>query len=462
MGMLGNAPYAGVVGAAQLGNDAPAGVSDKANTSTGAFDIPSGTTAQRPSNPSIGYVRFNTDFDCMENFTSVGWLKVSVPVPILLSITGTVYSGLSTNLTLSGSNFGTGAGVVRFTSGGTLKDVPVTPTSTTSIAVAVPSEITSLGAGSSVDIKFTNSDGGISGAVSKTSVGLPTGGDVVVSGSYRYHVFKSSSSLSVPSSFAATASVLCVAGGGGGAGGNGGSGGGGAGGVTNGSLSISVGSYSVTVGAAGAGGQAQGVTGSNGTNSAVSGVTTAIGGGGGGGWNTNGGGASGGSGGGAGGQNNTAGSGTSGQGNNGGTSATPSSPYYTGGGGGGAGAVGGQGNSTQPGNGGAGTTTYSAWLTAIASAMSGVSGWATAVASGYIAGGGAGGSEISSMGGQGAGGGAGGGGNRGAGQTGSYGPTAGITNTGGGGGSAGMYTGSYVLGANGGSGLVVIRYPLPT
>ena len=38
----------------------PAAVSDTANTSTGAFDIPSGTTAQRPGSPNSGYTRFNT------------------------------------------------------------------------------------------------------------------------------------------------------------------------------------------------------------------------------------------------------------------------------------------------------------------------------------------------------------------------------------------------------------------
>ena len=39
----------------------PANVSDQANASTGYFDLPAGTTAQRPGSPGSGMVRFNTD-----------------------------------------------------------------------------------------------------------------------------------------------------------------------------------------------------------------------------------------------------------------------------------------------------------------------------------------------------------------------------------------------------------------
>ena len=61
----------GAVTTAKLANNAvtddkstitvsPAAISDQANTSTGYFDIPSGTTAQRPSSPNSGYIRLNT------------------------------------------------------------------------------------------------------------------------------------------------------------------------------------------------------------------------------------------------------------------------------------------------------------------------------------------------------------------------------------------------------------------
>ena len=52
----------------------PAAISDTANTSTGAFDIPSGTTAQRPtSGISSGYTRYNTTENWVEVYTGSAW-----------------------------------------------------------------------------------------------------------------------------------------------------------------------------------------------------------------------------------------------------------------------------------------------------------------------------------------------------------------------------------------------------
>jgi hypothetical protein len=57
----------------------PANVSDQANASTGYFDLPAGTTAQRPGSPASGMVRFNTDDGNPEWYDPVGsqWLKFS-------------------------------------------------------------------------------------------------------------------------------------------------------------------------------------------------------------------------------------------------------------------------------------------------------------------------------------------------------------------------------------------------
>jgi hypothetical protein len=312
--------------------------------------------------------------------------------------------------------------------------------------------------GSTYTFTVSVSDGSNTAVTRSFSMAIPypvvTGGTLSSDSTYYYRTFTGNGSLVISNNTLEVNSLL-IAGGGGGAGGNGSSGGGGAGGVFYNTSTCIAATYPVVVGAAGAGGNGQGKTGSNGTNSTFNSLS-AIGGGGGGGWNDNNGGQNGGSGGGAGGIANTAGSGVSGQGYAGGLG-NPTNPY-PGGGGGGSGAVGGTGSGNQSGNGGAGTISYSSWITAISSSMSGVSGWSTATSAGRIAGGGAGGSEIEGTGGQGSGGGAGGGGNRGAAQNGSYGPTAGITNTGSGGGSAGMYIGTYIYGASGGSGLCIFRY----
>ena len=60
-------------------NPTPADVSDQANTSTGYFDLPAGTTAQRPASPASGMVRFNTSIGEPEWYDPDGsqWLKFS-------------------------------------------------------------------------------------------------------------------------------------------------------------------------------------------------------------------------------------------------------------------------------------------------------------------------------------------------------------------------------------------------
>ena len=226
---------------------------------------------------------------------------------------------------------------------------------------------------------------------------------------------------------------LVVAGGGGG----GGYGGGGGGGVLTGTSTAFVrgNSYTVTIGSGGAGGPGNG--GDSGTNSVVAGVV-AIGGGGGAG-DTIPTGKNGGSGGGGNRSSGGGGLGTSGQGNNGGSG---SSSNGNGGGGGGWGAVGGTSSGLNGGGGGAGST-------------SAITGTTT-----YYAGGGGSGANIvvgANV--------AGAGGNGGGGNGGTMNdativsnPVAGTANRGGGGGGRGYGSGG-LPGANGGSGIVVLRYP---
>ena len=182
--------------------------------------------------------------------------------------------------------------------------------------------------------------------------GMAQGGTEIISGSYKIHTFTTSDNFIVHDS--GTIDYLMVAGGGGGGARHGG--GGGAGGMNTGSMSITPGTYSISVGAGGAGTPSGATTrGSPGTDTTGLGYT-AVGGGGGGG-RTQGVGGSGGSGGGgntAGSGNQSGGTGTAGQGNNGGTSASSHSNDYCGGGGGGAGSVGGTATQTVPGDGGNG------------------------------------------------------------------------------------------------------------
>jgi hypothetical protein len=283
------------------------------------------------------------------------------------------------------------------------------------------------------------------------------GGDIIKSdGTYWYHAFLSTAT------FRPQVNLNCdyvVVGGGGGGGSYYHGAGGGAGGlraITN--QSVAANSFmTVTVGAGGAGGISGGDPGK------VGGVSTfnsfsASGGGGGGstrgdlvGFTAT----AGGSGGGAPSYNSSLyGAGNSGsyspvEGYAGGTAGGSGAPYYGSGGGGGASAVGSNGSSTAGGAGGAGTDTYnsinfSTWLTATGTGSSS-----------KLAGGGGG--SAYDAGSYGAGG--VGGGGRGANQAGgtSF-PVAGTAGTGGGGGGAERSNAG--IGANGGSGLVIIRYPV--
>jgi len=290
-----------------------------------------------------------------------------------------------------------------------------------------------------------------------------TGGTLTVAGGYAYHTFTSTGSF-LPSQQIKGAEVLAVAGGGGGGSRMGG--GGGAGGALYASTqTFNAGTlYTALVGAGGTSGAASNGSafpGTQGGNSQISNLTAVGGGFGSAGNNaaaTAGG--NGGSGGGAGTNNsssNAGGTATPGQGNAGGSSFAES--YSPSGGGGGAGAVGGNATASAGGNGGAGSTNYTTWHS--------ITG--TGVLSGglyYIAGGGGGArfATAATTGGVG-GGGAGGSGNPANPYNGTAG-TAGTSNTGGGGG-AGNQSGvdtsptyQALAGGNGGSGLIIIRYPL--
>ncbi|MEI7436694.1 MAG: right-handed parallel beta-helix repeat-containing protein, partial [bacterium] len=260
---------------------------------------------------------------------------------------------------------------------------------------------------------------------------VATGGNITTNyaangTNYCAHIFTTPGTTNLTFTTGGNVEVLLVAGGGGG-----GSGGGGAGGFLTTFTNITTtGPITVTVGMGGLHGSAA-ITGKNGSNS-VFGALTAIGGGGGTLHDTATG-KDGGSGGGAGGASGaltyTGGFGTAGQGNNGGSIVNKTTPYGAAGGGG-AGALGSNVVTTGvSGKGGNGTN-------------SSISGNSVTYA------GGGGGGTYNAGGTDGAGGLGGGG-------AGGVGGTNGTANTGGGGGG----TRNGYLAGDGGSGIVIVRYP---
>jgi hypothetical protein len=257
-------------------------------------------------------------------------------------------------------------------------------------------------------------------------------------GTYWYHTFTSSGTFTPLQGI--SCDVLQVAGGGGGGYWNGG--GGGAGGlVAYNSQSLTAINYAITVGAGGNGGTTG--AGSFGTNSQFASLTASNGGGGGAQDSTSA--ANGGGSGGGAGFGGTGGNATSGQGNVGGNGDN-AGPVY-GGGGGGAGGAGTAG--TVDGKGGIGLTS------SLTNAMGAATNTGELSSSNYYyAGGGSGGNQ--------AGttlvtGGLGGGGTSGTGYNATVvNPTAGTANTGGGGGGGTAVN----PGAAGGSGIIIVRYPI--
>ena len=104
--------WAGSAWAVASGQLTPAKISDQNNTSTGFFDVPAGTTAQRPASPNVGMIRFNTDNGYLEQYTANSTWSSIEPAPTITNISPTSYNGdANTLITINGSNFNTGVSV---------------------------------------------------------------------------------------------------------------------------------------------------------------------------------------------------------------------------------------------------------------------------------------------------------------------------------------------------------------
>jgi len=152
----------------------PTAVSDQSNSSTGYFNLPKGTTAQRPASPAIGMLRYNTTLGTLEQYNTTGWESIGGNQPVITAISQQIYNSFAgTVITITGNYFGLNAVTVRFSFGGTVVDVSVTPNSITSITVSVPASIYNLATGTTGNISVIDSTGKQSNGFTKTIAGLP-------------------------------------------------------------------------------------------------------------------------------------------------------------------------------------------------------------------------------------------------------------------------------------------------
>jgi hypothetical protein len=147
----------------------PAAVSDAANSSTGYFALPTGTTAQRPVSPANGYIRYNTTEGYIEEYRSGAWIPLS-DVFAASGGTETTYTGYKVHTFTSSGTFtvlsgtkevqalivaGGGAGGSRLGGGGGAGGMITTSTSLSAGAYSVV-----VGAGGAGTVNNTGQTGG--------------------------------------------------------------------------------------------------------------------------------------------------------------------------------------------------------------------------------------------------------------------------------------------------------------
>ena len=83
-----------------------ASVYDANSSSNGAFSLPTGNTASRPSNPQVGSLRYNTSNGYFEAYTNVGWVGFIGLTPSIFSVSPNSFNGnTGTSFTISGNGF---------------------------------------------------------------------------------------------------------------------------------------------------------------------------------------------------------------------------------------------------------------------------------------------------------------------------------------------------------------------
>ena len=114
-------------------------VSDQANTSTGYFDLPGGTTAQRPGTPATGNFRINTEIGQLEHYIDNTWVGFGASVPTISGINPSTAGETGTLITITGTNFQAGA-VVKLigTDGVSVNAASTTVNSVTEIVFTTP------------------------------------------------------------------------------------------------------------------------------------------------------------------------------------------------------------------------------------------------------------------------------------------------------------------------------------
>ena len=159
-------------GKVAIGSNAPT-VSLDVGDQTDAIHLPTGTQLERPSNPEVGYFRFNTTIDTVEMYVTGGWIPLSTGASITsvtypTNASGTAETAVAPGdtITLIGSGFLSGFTLELVSGGTTVTLTPTTYTSVTSISGTVPAGT----ANGTYDVKYTGSSGAVAVLTSAVDV----------------------------------------------------------------------------------------------------------------------------------------------------------------------------------------------------------------------------------------------------------------------------------------------------
>ena len=149
-------------------------VYDIESTSTGYFDLPSGNTAQRPSSPPLGALRYNTTIGFAEVYTSAGWGTFGALPPSISSVTPSTYNGeAGTAFTINGANFTVDA-TVKFIDVNNVEylSTQVSFVNTTQLIATTPQDFTV--AQEPLDVKVLQASGQVTRVDCIDCGGIPT------------------------------------------------------------------------------------------------------------------------------------------------------------------------------------------------------------------------------------------------------------------------------------------------
>jgi len=122
--------------------------------------VPSGTTLERPSQATLGTVRYNSDLGLAEFYTSTGWAAVAPP-PSVSSISGIINEDTDTTITITGSGFDSGA-VVSIEGAGVSnvsRNLTTTYVSSSELTAATNAASVNYIGGASFNVTVTNTTG---------------------------------------------------------------------------------------------------------------------------------------------------------------------------------------------------------------------------------------------------------------------------------------------------------------